>query len=57
MRSEIDLQTEHPTKMTVCRNVKKYRETGTSHNRNKGISGRPTSAERRGFPPTGGNVW
>ena len=35
---------EPPTKMTVWRNVQKYRETGTSHNRNKGISGRPKTA-------------
>ena len=35
---------EPPTKMIVWRNVKKYRETGTSHNRNKGISGRPKTA-------------
>ena len=46
MRSEIDLQTgrEPPTKMIVWWNVKKYRETGTSHNRNKGMSGRPKTA-------------
>ena len=37
---------EPPTKMTVWRNLKKYRETGTSHNRNKGISGRPKTARR-----------
>ena len=35
---------EHPTKMTVWRNVKKYRETGTSHYRNKGISVIPKTA-------------
>ena len=35
---------EPPTKMTVWRNVNKYRETGTSHNRNKWISGRPKIA-------------
>lgn len=33
-----------PTRKTVLRNFKKYQKYGTSHNRNKGNSGRPRSA-------------